>query len=208
MENDNICIVPPELWPRFFGLSGLYDISGDKIFVKGGLPAEARERVINHEKAHRTWWRRRNPLTTKLCCLLFGSPGVVFVAGVLSVLASMLFSGNYATLQCWGIAGSALFLLHIVIWLGLFEWPAQRVDSLNNVRFAGKRAGAKFTFGPALPYLPFIVLTLVGILFGGAAFFLLSDAGLLAAWLLQLYYNYFALRVLRRAAPTLAAGKN
>jgi hypothetical protein len=203
----NVYIVPPLLWPRFFGPPGVYDISGDKIFVNGWLPTEARQRVINHEKAHRLWWHRRSPLTIKLCGLFFGTPGIVFAGGVLSVLASVLSSGNYSKLWFWSISGSVLLLLHVVIWLWLFEWPAQKVDRLN-VRLAEKSAGIKFTFGPVLPYLPLFVLTFVGVLFGGTVFLLLLDAGLLVTWILQFYYNCWALMALRRVASTLTAKKN
>jgi len=206
---DNIYIVPPKLWPRFFGPAGVYDISRDKIFVNGWLPAAIRERVINHEKGHRAWWRRRSPLTIKLCILFFGAPGIVFAGGVLSVLASISaqFSGNHAKLWCWSIPGSVLLLLYSIIWLGLLERPARKVDKLN-VRLAEKSARIKFVFGPILPYLPLFVLAFAGGLFGGAIFFSLLNIGLLVTWLLQLYYNYWALRILRRVTSTLATKKD
>jgi hypothetical protein len=206
MEENNLCIVPPKLWPRFFDPPGVYDISNDKIFVNGWQPAPIRERVINHEKGHRAWWLRRSSLTIKLCILFFGAPGIFFGGGVLSVLASISsqFLGNSAKLWYWSISGIVLLFLYAIIWLWLLEIPARKVDKLNR---AEKSIGIKFTFGPGLPYLP-LVLAFVGMLFGGTIFLLLLNTGLLVTWLLQFYYNYWALRILRRITSTLATNKN
>jgi hypothetical protein len=190
-------IIAREIWPKFFFFPGVYDPLKDKIFVHGSLSPNIRERVINHEKAHRNWWQRRSSFLAKLCIIFFGTPGVLFIGGILVGLLSIhaFLSNNISSLWCYGVLGGFLIFLHVLIWLVLLEMPAKKVDNLN-IR-PSERTSVKFTFGPFFPYLlPFAACAIGGLF--GYSISLMLNLGLIATWLFILYQDYFALRYLRK----------